>query len=148
MKFPSWIKVYGDQAFRGDCPAEAVEQVTFFNRLRREYPDTWGAVALHPRNERKRYRHQALREISEGLSKGAPDIIIPGPRTFCCELKRKDHTKSRWQDGQRRWLKTAHDAGAFVCVALGWEAAMEAFNEWIAENKRREHEARHVDDKV
>jgi hypothetical protein len=28
-------------------------------------------------------------------------------------------------------LKTAQDAGAFVCVALGCDAATEAFNDWL-----------------
>lgn len=41
MKFPLEIKVYGDMSYRGECPSENLEQVTFFNRLRREYPDRW-----------------------------------------------------------------------------------------------------------
>ena len=36
--------VFGDPSFRGKCPTEAQEQVTFFAMLRREYPGTWGAL--------------------------------------------------------------------------------------------------------
>ena len=47
------VPIYGDTTFRGKCPKEELEQVTFFNRLRREYPDTYGAIAIHPRNEQQ-----------------------------------------------------------------------------------------------
>jgi len=67
---------------------------------------------------------------AEGLATGAPDIIIPGRRTFLCELKRRDHTKSAISDLQIRYLETAQSLGAFACIALGCEAALEAFDEW------------------
>lgn len=128
------VPVYGDQKYRGDCPAEAVEQVTFFNRLRREYPDTYGRIALHPRNEGQLRdgQHQAMiARRAEGMALGAADIVIPGAPAFVCEIKRRDHTKSAWQDGQREYLAAAKAAGAFVCVALGADAAREALNEWL-----------------
>src|SRR5699024_861009 len=115
---------------RGDCPLEAAEQVTFFNQLRARHPGL-GRIALHPRNERKRHARQATREKLEGMSPGAPDIIIPGAQTFCCELKRRDHTKSRWSKHQLAWLEAAQEAGAYVCVALGWEAAWAAMEAWL-----------------
>jgi len=127
------VRVYGDTTWRGACPAEEVEQVTFFNRLRREYPDTYGLIALHPRNEQQLRGSQHRMMISqkaEGMAPGAADIIIPGSPAFVCEMKRKDHTKSKWQEGQREYLQAAYDAGAFACVALGYEAAWRAFMEW------------------
>jgi hypothetical protein len=127
MKFPQWLKVYGDTSYRGDCPSETLEAITFFAQLRREYPDTYGLIATHIRNEGKRNWYQASREKAEGMTKGAPDIIIPMSRTFVCEMKRLDHTKSKWQPMQLEYLKSAHDAGAFVCVALGYDAAYSAF---------------------
>lgn len=132
MKFPPWLRVYGDTDFRGDCPKESAEQVTFFSRLRREHPDTWGKLALHPKNEEKRSGKQFMqldRDKAMGLSPGASDIIIP--LGFVCEMKRRDHTKSSWQKEQLPYLEAAHNEGAFVCVALGWEAAWEAFEEWL-----------------
>jgi hypothetical protein len=125
--------VYGDASFRGKCPAEAMEQITFFNTLRREYPETWGRIALHPRNEQQLRggQHKELaRHKAEGLTPGASDIIIPARIAFVCELKRQDHTQSKWQDGQVEYLTAAHNAGAFACVALGWKAAWGAFEEW------------------
>lgn len=131
MKFPAWLKVYGDIGYRGECPLEGAEQITFFNKLRATYPDSWGRIALHPKNEEKRKGkqfQQLSRDKSMGLSPGASDIIIP--LGFACEMKRLDHTQSKWQPGQLDYLQAVHDAGGFACVALGWEAAWEAFEAW------------------
>lgn len=135
MKIPDWLPCYGDTEYCGACPQESAEQITFFNRLRTEYPDTYGKIAVHPRNEQQlrggQFRALA-RQKAEGQTKGASDIIIPGSPAFVCELKRRDHTKSRWQDGQIEYLEAAQKCGAFVCVALGADAAWQAFNEWRA----------------
>jgi hypothetical protein len=130
MKFPSDIKVYGDTGFRGNCPSETLEQVTFFSRLRRLHPE-YGAVALHPRNEGKRTHLQAAKEKSEGMVTGATDIVIPSNPSFVCELKRRDHTKSSLGEEQIRYMRAASSIGCFVCIALGADAAMEAFQDWL-----------------
>lgn len=129
MRFPEWLKVYGDTKKRDKCPAEEVEQVSFFNWLRANRP-VFGAIALHPRNEGKRSFYQAAKHKAEGMTPGASDIIIPGCPSFVCEMKRQDHTKSQWQPGQIEYLEYAHERGSFVCVALGFEAAKEAFLDW------------------
>ena len=137
MKFPEWLKVYGDTSFRGECPPESAEQITFFAELRRRYPDTYGKLALHPKNEEKRKGKQFNRlpmDKALGMMPGASDIIIP--LGFACEMKRHDHTKSKWQPGQLEYLKAVHDAGGFACVALGWEGAWEAFEAWLAHRNR------------
>lgn len=131
MKFPDWLKVYGDTSYRGECPSETIESITFFAKIRKEHPNDYGLIATHIRNEGKRSWQQVARQKSEGMTKGAPDIIIPMSPAFVCEMKRQDHTKSKWQDGQLEYLKSAHDAGAFVCVALGYEAAYNAFIECV-----------------
>jgi hypothetical protein len=130
MKVPSEIKVYGDMEFRGKCPSEALEQVTFFARLRRLHPK-YGAVALHPRNEGKRTHLQAAKEKSEGMTTGATDIIIPSNPSFVCELKRRDHTVSTLGQAQVTYMRAAQDTGCFVCLALGADAAWQAFEEWL-----------------
>lgn len=124
------VKVYGDTSWRGKCPTETVEQVTFFGRLRRQYPETWGRLAIHPRNEGKRTAQQTQRAKAEGMTAGTSDIVVPGMPAFVCELKRRDHTQSKWEPGQLDYLETAERAGCFVCVALGADAATEAFEEW------------------
>ena len=130
MKIPTWLPTYGRIDYRGACPREALEQVTFFRRLRDAYPDTLGRIALHPRNEGKRTHSQTDREKAEGMALGASDVIIPAKVPFVCEIKRQDHTKSTWQPGQIEYLEAAHNEGAFVCVALGVDAAWEALNDW------------------
>jgi hypothetical protein len=131
MQLPNDIKVYGDLNYRGTCPKETLEQVTFFSRLRRQYPDTLGKLAFHVRNEGKRTHLQAATEKSEGMTTGAPDIIIPGAPTFVCELKRRDHTQSEISAAQLAYLRAAQDAGCFVCVALGVDAAWEALHVYL-----------------
>jgi hypothetical protein len=131
MKFPNDVPVFGDQSFRGQCPSETMEQVTFFSRLRRDHPNSWGVIAFHPRNEGKRTWSKAALERAEGMTKGASDVIIPGAPSFVCEIKRKDHTKSAWQNGQQEFLNAAKKAGSFVCIALGADAATEAFRFYL-----------------
>lgn len=132
MKFPDWLPVFGDKTIRCDCPGEAAEQAAFFNYIRTQYPDTWGALALHPKNEGKRSGagfHALAKDKALGMTPGAPDIVIP--LGFACELKRLDHTKSKWQDGQLDYLHTHQKLGGFACVALGHKAAIEAFEHWL-----------------
>lgn len=134
MKFNVDVPVFGDTLFRGKCPQEGMEQASFFSKLRREYPATWGVIALHPRNEGLKIGNQfstVVKHQAEGMAKGAADIIIPAKVSFVCELKRQDHTLSKWQDGQQEYLAAAQKAGAFACIALGAAAAWQAFEEWL-----------------
>lgn len=131
MKFNKLVKVYGDISYRGVCPPESAEQKTLFAEIRRRWPDTLGAIAIHPRNEGERHFIQAAIHKSEGMVKGAADLIIPGWPTFVCELKRRDHTKCKWEAGQLEYLLACQKQGAFVCVALGWDAALDAITDWI-----------------
>ena len=131
--------VYGDVTFRGVCHREEVEQASFFSRLREEYPDSFGILALHPRNEGMLTGGQfhAIRKYkAEGMSPGASDIVIPGNPSFVCEMKRQNHTISSGQKGQIEYLEAAAKAGAFACVALGAAAAWEAFEQWLGESER------------
>lgn len=133
MIFPSFLKVYGDQSYRGDCPSETSEQVAFFAELKRKYP-LLHAIAIHPKNEGKRAKgqfQQLAMDKAMGLNPGAADIVIPCSPAFVCELKRKDHTKSKFQPWQIPYLENCQTAGAFVCVALGYEAAMKAVDRYV-----------------
>jgi hypothetical protein len=131
MIFPEGIPVYGDQKFRDKkCPKEGAEQVTFFNQLRKHYPDSFGKIALHARNEGKKTTHQVAKEKSEGMATGACDITIPGNPSFLCELKRTDHTLSALEPGQEPYMLAAKEVGSFVCIALGWQGAWQAFDYW------------------
>lgn len=128
------VVTFGDLSYRGKCPSEAQEQVTFFGHIRRVYPDTWGRLAIHPRNEGLRAGGQlgaVSRHRAEGMTAGAADIIIPARVAFVCELKRRDYTACAWQDGQREYLAAAAKSGAFACVALGYPAAIAAMETWL-----------------
>ncbi len=127
------IPIYGDTTWRGECPLESAEQQTFFNQLRKAFPGTLGIIASHQRNEGKRSHSQTARHRADGMTTGACDIIIPGCPSFCCELKRLDHTQSRISDDQIKYLLAAQEQGSFVCIALGWRAAWDAMTEWQIE---------------
>jgi hypothetical protein len=71
------------------------------------------------------------------MSTGATDIVIPGRPAFVCELKRRDHTQSKIADEQLRYLRAAKDAGAYTCIALGCDAAWEAFQDWLGNHVAR-----------
>jgi len=73
---------------------------------------------------------QAAKEKSEGMTTGATDIVIPAARPFVCELKRRDHTQSSIAPEQLAYLRAAQEAGAYACIALGVDAAWEAFLHW------------------
>ncbi|MDA3877739.1 MAG: hypothetical protein PF483_11705 [Halothiobacillus sp.] len=131
------VLIFGDLDFRGKCPSENREQVTFFNRLRRDHSGTIGSVALHPRNEGLKRAGQfsaVSMHRAEGMTAGASDIIIPARVTFVCELKRRDYTQCAWQDGQMGYLKAAAGLGAFACVAFGVDAAWQALEYWMRAN--------------
>ncbi len=133
MKIPNWLKTYGDTSYRGDCHLEDAELMTFFNELTRLHPQL-ALVAIHPDNEGlvlgTGHHHHIKQKAKGAIKKGASDIIIVGNPTFVCEMKRKDHTKSKWEDGQLEFLEASKNNGAFVCIALGYVAALLAVEEW------------------
>lgn len=140
MIIPDWLKCYGDMKFRGECESEAAEQIAFFGEVRRCYPGSLGLIALHPKNEEKRKGRQfqtLISDKSKGFCKSASDIIIPGNPSFVCEMKRENHTKSKWQEGQLEYLKAAMNNGSFVCIALGAKAALDALADWMIINEHR-----------
>jgi len=134
------IALYGNQKFRDKkCPRETVEQCTFVNAIRAQYPDSYGLILIHPENEKKLVNGQfsaVSKSRAMGMSKGSSDIIIPGNPSFVCEIKRADRTLSDISQEQLDYLYAAKEAGSFVCIALGHEAAMNAFNDWLKIMKR------------
>lgn len=112
----------------GKQPSEAMEMTSFFNRLRKEYPDSWGRLALHIRNEdaRASARHVLKMKAEGGFVTGAPDVFIPGCPAFIMEMKSRSKA-ARLSKEQIEYLTAAQQAGAFACVALGAEAAWLAF---------------------
>ena len=132
--YPGLI-LYGNQKFRSkQCPRESIEQITFVNAIRAQYPDSYGLILIHPENEKKLVNGQfsaVSKSRAMGMSPGASDIIIPGNPSFVCEIKRADRTLSDISDEQLAYLYAAKEAGAFACIALGHEAAINAFEDWL-----------------
>lgn len=128
------IPIYGDLSYRDKkCPKESLEQITFVSRLRNQYPETYGRVVVHAKNEQRLINGQfqaITKDKAMGLSVGASDIIVPGASTFVCELKRQDASLCKIHDEQIEYLLAAKNTGSFICIALGCESAWQAFNEW------------------
>lgn len=130
MKVDKRIRIFGDVSYRGKCNQEETDQINWVSWLQEHYPHEH-RLMVHPKNEGSRSGFQADLDRKTGsLNKGASDCVIPGCPSFVVELKRKDHTKSRWQTGQQEYLIAAAESGCFVGVAFGFEAMKEAFLEW------------------
>lgn len=131
MKFPDWLPVFGDQSFRGNCPKEDSDLISFISWLEWTHKDYF-ALFIHQKNEGKRtWQQVAADKRKRSINKGVSDVVIPVQLPLVMEVKRKDHTKSGWEDGQLIYLETAKKHGAFVCAALGFEGQIEAFNYWL-----------------
>ena len=134
MRFFKGLRVYGDVNFRCDCPMEDAELKTFFSDMRSMHPqkDILKHVVFHVNNEGK-LSHKQVAEIKAkgGLVKGVSDIVGVGSPMLIIEVKRQDHTKSSYEPGQENFLKMSHQAGAFTCVALGWEGIFQALDAWL-----------------
>ncbi len=132
--YDAGLNAYGDTDFRGVCPKEMAEQITFLNWLKRHHPDYY-AVAVHIANEGKRDERKAMRMKVEGMKTGASDIVIMCTPGFVCEIKRANHTWSSISDDQIDFLKNADKMGSFACVALGHKGAIEAFEDYLDVHK-------------
>jgi len=129
------LVVYGDPNWRGKCPLEAAEAVSFFCQLRAEFPEL-AKVATHIRNEGKRTKRQGFQHQQEGMNTGASDVIIPVCPPIVMEMKRRDHTESSISKDQVDYLVAASSGGAFTGVALGAAGAMEMVRAWVAKYGR------------
>jgi len=134
-KIPPQIPVFGDTTFRGSCPLETPEQISFLCLLKAEFPE-FAKIAVHIRNEGKRSKRQGHQQKQEGMNTGASDIIIPCCPPILIELKRRDHTKSSSSDKQLKYLVDSHAQGAFACYALGAIGAIEAVRAWHSINQK------------
>ena len=128
MKINPLIKVYGDINYRGDCPKEDSSVQTVVNQVRKRYPNI---LFTHIKNEGKKTKAQSDFDKSMGLLAGVSDLVFFGNPTLFIEMKRHDITKSKWQPNQEQFLLSAQEQGCMVCVALGWEAAMQAVEDWL-----------------
>ncbi len=134
-KIPPQIPVFGDAAFRGDCPKEAAEQVSFLSLLKRDFPEL-AKIAVHIRNEGKRSKRQGAQHKLEGMNTGASDIVIPCCPPMLIELKRRDHTLSSTSTKQLDYLINSQEQGAFACYALGAVGAIQAVRAWHTTNSK------------
>lgn len=129
MKIDHRIKSYGDMNYRDkNCPQEHEEQKTIVNQVRKRYPHL---LFTSVKNEGKRTKAQIDEDKAMGLTAGVSDLIFFGSPTLCLEVKRKDHTVSQWKPSQEPFLIAAKEQGAMACVCFGWEAGMQAIEDWL-----------------
>ena len=129
MKIDPRIRIYGSLEYRDPkAPKEDQEAQTLVNQIRKRYPYI---LFMHIKNEGKKTKAQADFDRSMGMMAGASDFLFLGSPTMCLELKRKDHTLSKWQPKQQEFLIAAQEQGAMSCVCFGWEAGMQAVEAWL-----------------
>ena len=129
MKTPTWLPKFGDLPKSTSNPAEDYVLSSLISRIRNDYPLTYGLVAFHVKNESKRTTGQIRADKAKGLTKGVSDLIVIGNPTLCMEIK-KDNS-CRFEDGQLEFLQQAQKQGAFVCLAIGYQGAKDAFEHWL-----------------
>ena len=129
MKTPNWLPVFGDLPKSTSNPAEDYVLSSLISRIRNDYPSTYGLVSFHVKNESKRTTGQIRADKAKGLTKGVSDLIVVGNPTLCMEIK-KDNS-CRFEDGQLEFLQQAQKQGAFVCLAIGYQGAKDAFEHWL-----------------
>ena len=129
MKPPHWLPVFSDLPKATTNPAEDYVLSSLISRIRTLYPDTYGLVAFHVKNESKRTQGQIKADKIKGLTKGVSDLIVIGNPTLCMEIK-KDNS-CRFESGQLEFLQQAQKGGAFVCLAIGYDGAKAAFEHWL-----------------
>lgn len=123
------IRCYGDLNYRNPkAPREDQEAQTLVNQVRKKYPYV---LFMHIKNEGKKTKAQADFDRSMGMMAGASDFIFLGVPPMALELKRQDHTLSKWQPKQQEFLIAAQEQGAMSCVCFGWEAGMQAVEDWL-----------------
>ena len=133
MKMHPLIKVHGDMAYRDPkAPKEDSESITLVNQVKKRYPHL---LFMHIKNEGKKTKAQADFDKAMGMLAGASDFVFLGTPPLLLEMKRKDNTLSTWQPNQQMFLLKAQEQGCMVRVALGWEAAMEAVEDWMGIKK-------------
>tara|TARA_R110000850_G_scaffold220499_1_gene346202 strand:- start:677 stop:1093 length:417 start_codon:yes stop_codon:yes gene_type:complete len=133
-KIPPQIPVFGNTDFRGPCPLETPEQISFLCLLKAEFPEL-AKIAVHIRNEGKRSKRQGHQQKVEGMNTGASDIMIPCCPPILIELKQRNHTKSSSSAKQLKYLIDSQAHGAFACYALGAIGAIEAVRTWHTTNQ-------------
>ena len=129
MKTPIWLPKFGDLPKSTSNPAEDYVLSSLISRIRNDYPSTYGLVAFHVKNESKRTTGQIRADKAKGLTRGVSDLIVVGNPTLCMEIK-KDNS-CRFEDGQLEFLQQAQKQGAFVCLAIGYQGAKDAFEYWL-----------------
>ena len=129
MKTLTWLPKFGDLPKSTSNPAEDYALSSLISRIRKDYPSSYGLVAFHVKNESKRTTGQIRADKAKGLTKGVSDLIVIGNPTLCMEIK-KDNS-CRFEDGQLEFLQQAQKQGAFVCLAVGYQGAKDAFEHWL-----------------
>lgn len=119
------VEIY-DSGFRGDCPSEDGEQMTFLAWLRFNYPQLF-LVTFHVKNEgqlaAKNKYAMASRDKKMGLVRGVNDIMIMSNPVICMEFKRKDKTKSSVSKDQLTWLQRMDEQGHRAVIVYGADEA-------------------------
>lgn len=120
--------------FPKKAPSESTEQITFFNQLRKHYPEI-AKGAFHVKNEGKKTYATAMKDKAEGLLSGVVDIIIMGETMLYIEMK-KVSKRAKATSSQVEFLNLASDLGHDAYLCYGWEMAWVALETWIQRRKQ------------
>lgn len=110
----------------GPTRSEQAEQISFVQWVKYHHPEI-GADLFHVPNEGKHTDSYRSIQTRMGLSPGIPDLLF-WCHPLVIEMKRD---KGSLSESQKLRLSQAAEAGQFVAVCYGCEAAKEAFNDYF-----------------
>lgn len=112
-------------------PLEDNEAVNFYSHAINRWPWLKGRL-FHVANESKSQPQYRSKLSQMGLASGVADYIVVNNPPVAIELKRSRKRDSSYSNGQISWLLDAEDSGWQVCIAYGWQAAMQALDDGLS----------------
>ena len=138
LDMPDGVMLFGDPDYRGECPAEDSDLISFVAWLKYNWPELESCI-IHTPNEGGLPVQARMQQKKKGVLFRCPDIIVMTVPAFCMELKRRNPAKSlaRAEDRKRfseqvDVLASMQKQGNFSCAALGIDAAREAWKYFLA----------------
>ena len=123
-----------DSGYRGNCNYEDDDAASFYLWVALHHPKV---NIFHVANESgfSSSAGHIEKRRRKGVRQGVSDYIILTPSRgygfAVIESKRRDRTKSKWQEGQREFLNQCSSDGGFAAVCYGLEEMKKAFNFYL-----------------
>ena len=143
LELPDEVMLFGDIDYRGECPAEDSDLISFVAWLKYNWPELENCI-IHTPNEGDLPVQARMQQKKKGVLFRCPDVIVMTVPAYCMELKRRNPSKSLSSEEDRSRFReqvgvlvSMQKQGNFSCAALGLDAAKESWKYFLAWRERR-----------